>query len=64
MMGLANKNFIVLFKSGDTQPLIAASSCIDGECLIFQGLEDELVAFFDLREVADWGPKLSEQELS
>lgn len=50
-------NFVVIFKSGDAQPLVASSYCVDEECLIFLDEEEDLVAFFDILEVADWNPK-------
>ena len=50
-------DFIVRFNSGETQPVVATSYCVDEDCLIFLGGEEDLVAFFDLREVADWGPR-------
>ena len=48
----ASRTFIVRFKSGDTQPYIA-----DGDALIFLSESKELVALFDLTEIAEWNPK-------
>ena len=53
------QEFAVQFKSGDTQPVTAFTYVVDGEALIFLNESSELVAFFDLAEVADWSPRFA-----
>lgn len=56
----ASRTFTVRFKSGDTQPVVAASYIADGDALIFLSESKELVALFDLTEIAEWNPRLPE----
>ena len=53
------EEFIVQFKTADVERVMAVSYIVDEEALIFLNEKVELVAFFDLTEVAVWRPKLS-----
>jgi len=55
---ISDRTFTVRFKSGDTQPVVAASYHAEANALIFLNTSKELIALFDLTEVADWDPKL------
>lgn len=48
------KRFLVRFKSGDEQPVVAAQGIEDEDCLIFLDSKGELAAFFDLTVVETW----------
>jgi len=55
---ITSRTFTVRFKSGDIQPVIATSYHAEADALVFLNATKELVALFDLTEVADWSPKL------
>jgi hypothetical protein len=55
---ITNQTFTVRFNSGDTQPVIATFYHAEADALIFLSESKELVALFDVTEVADWSPKL------
>jgi hypothetical protein len=57
---ITDRTFTVRFKSGDTQPVVAASYRAEADALIFLNASKEIVALLDLTEVADWDPKLPE----
>jgi hypothetical protein len=57
---ITSRTFTVRFKSGDTQPVIATSYHAEADALVFLNETKEMVALFDLTEVADWSPKLPE----
>ena len=48
------KRFIVTFKTGEEQPVVAAGVAVDEECLIFTHSDGQLAAFFDLTFVESW----------
>jgi len=51
---MSRRRFLIRFKSGDEQPVVAEQVIVDEECLIFLNAGGELTALFDLTDVQQW----------
>ena len=51
---MSERQFLIRFKSGDEQPVVAVRAIEDQESLIFFNQNGELAALFDLTVVEDW----------
>ena len=51
---MSQRRFLIRFKSGDEQPVVAEQVIVDEECLIFLNAGGELTALFDLTDVQQW----------
>ncbi len=60
----SNRQFLIRFKSGDEQPVVAEQVVEDDECLIFLNADGELAALFDLTVVKDWREVSGDRESS